>query len=118
MAPGPVGIVLSIAFVIVVGIIDHLTGAGRVARALLSDAGGARHVDRAGAPGASGSRAWPRWRRASRIRSTGPSVLVHSWNALVWFVVFGCVVWLVDALEATSCEASAGASSGRPSVVR
>jgi two-component system sensor histidine kinase KdpD len=27
------------------------------------------------------------------------SVLIHSWNAVVWFVVFACVVWLVDALE-------------------
>jgi signal transduction histidine kinase len=28
-------------------------------------------------------------------------VLVHSWNALVWFIVFGAIVWLVDALDAT-----------------
>ncbi len=44
--PGPFGIVLSIVFVITVGVVDHFTGPGRVARAVLPDAGRARDADR------------------------------------------------------------------------
>ncbi len=97
-APGPVGIALSVAFVIVVGIIDHLTGA-RVSLAplylmpvvLATWTGG-----RAWGLGVAGMAAV-----ATRLADAPDesSVLIHSWNAVVWFVVFACVVWLVDALE-------------------
>jgi signal transduction histidine kinase len=99
-APGPVGIALSIAFVIVVGIIDHLTGSGvslapfyLMPVVLATWMGG-----RAWGLGVAGMAAV-----ATRLadRSDGSSVLVHSWNALVWFLVLAAVVWLVDELERT-----------------
>jgi len=98
-APGPVGITLSVAFVIVVGIIDHLTGPGvslapfyLMAVVLATWTGG-----RAWGLGVAGMAAV-----AARVADPDTSsVLVHSWNALVWFVVLAAVVWLVDELEKT-----------------
>ncbi len=100
VAPGPLGIALSIAFVIVVGIIDHLTGPGvslapfyLMPVVLATWTGG-----RAWGLGIAGMAAV-----ATRLAdpADGSSVLVHSWNAIVWFLVLAAVVWLVDALEAT-----------------
>jgi signal transduction histidine kinase len=99
-APGPVGIGLSVAFVIVVGIIDHLTGSGvslapfYLMPVVLATWTGAR----AWGLGVAGMAAL-----ATRLadQSDGTSVLVHSWNALVWFLVLAAVVWLVDELERT-----------------
>jgi signal transduction histidine kinase len=99
-APGPVGIGLSIAFVIVVGIIDHLTGPGvslapfyLMPVVLATWTGG-----RAWGLGVAGMAALAT-RVADGVDTT--SVLVHSWNALVWFAVLAAVVWLVDELERT-----------------
>jgi K+-sensing histidine kinase KdpD len=97
-APGPVGIALSVAFVIVVGIIDHLTGAGvSLAPLYLMPVVLATWT---------GGRAWGlsvagMAAVATRLAAAPDesSVLIHSWNAVVWFVVFACVVWLVDALR-------------------
>ncbi|MEP6757946.1 MAG: ATP-binding protein [Actinomycetota bacterium] len=99
-APGPLGIALSIAFVIVVGIIDHLTGPGvSLAPFYLMPVVLATWT---------GGRAWGlaiagMAALATRLAdpADGTSVLVHSWNAIVWFLVLAAVVWLVDALEAT-----------------
>jgi signal transduction histidine kinase len=99
-APGPVGIILSIAFVIVVGIIDHLTGPG-VSLApfyLMSVVLATWMGGRAWGLGVAGM-ATVAARVADGSDSTG--VLIHSWNALVWFAVFAAVVWLVDELEKT-----------------
>ena len=99
-APGALGIVLSIAFVLVVGVIDHLTGPGvslapfYVMPVVLATWTGGR----AWGLGVAGLAAL-----ATRIADPldHASVLVHSWNAIVWFVVLAAIVWLVDALQAT-----------------
>jgi signal transduction histidine kinase len=99
-APGPVGIGLSVAFVIVVGIIDHSMGSHvSLAPFYLMPVGMATWT---------GGRAWGLGVAgmatvAIRLadRSDAGSVLIHSWDALVWFLVFAAVVWLVDELERT-----------------
>ena len=82
VAPGPLGIALSVAFVIVVGIIDHLTGPGvslapfyLMPVVLATWTGG-----RAWGLGIAGMAAV-----ATRLAdpADGSSVLVHSWNAIV-----------------------------------
>ncbi len=100
VAPGPLGIALSVVFVIVVGIIDHLTGPGvslapfyLMPVVLATWTGG-----RAWGLGIAGMAAVAT-RLADAADST--SVLVHSWNAVVWFAVLASVVWLVDALQQT-----------------
>jgi signal transduction histidine kinase len=99
-APGPFGITLSVAFVVVVGIVDHVTGPGvslapfyLMPVVLATWTGG-----RAWGLGVAGMAAV-----ATRLAdpSDATSVLVHSWNALVWFVMLAAVVFLVDALDET-----------------
>jgi signal transduction histidine kinase len=99
-APGPAGITLSVVFVVVVGIIDHLTGPGvslapfyLMPVVLATWTGG-----RAWGLGVAGMAAV-----STRLAdpSDATSVLVHSWNALVWFVMLAAVVFLVDALDET-----------------
>ncbi|HLB39343.1 MAG TPA: ATP-binding protein [Actinomycetota bacterium] len=99
-APGPLGIGLSIAVVVVLGIVDHLTGP-RVSLApfylmpvvLATWTGG-----RVWGLGIAGMAAV-----ATRVADPpgNASVFVHSWNAIEWFVVLVAVAWLVDALRAT-----------------
>jgi signal transduction histidine kinase len=100
VAPGPFGIVLSIVFVVAVGVVDHFTGTG-VSLAPF-------YVMPVVLATRSGGRAWGlsvAGLAAVATRLADPldvsNVLVHSWNALVWFIVFGSIVWLVDALDAT-----------------
>jgi signal transduction histidine kinase len=100
VSPGPFGIVLSIVFVIAVGVVDHFTGAG-VSLAPF-------YVMPVVLATRTGGRAWGlgvAGLAAVATRLADPfdvsNVLVHSWNALVWFIVFGSIVWLVDALDAT-----------------
>jgi len=100
VAPGPFGIVLSLVFVLTVGIVDHFTGTG-VSLAPF-------YVMPVVLATRSGGRAWGlgvAGLAAVATRLADPldvsNVLVHSWNALVWFIVFGSIVWLVDALDTT-----------------
>src|SRR3954451_19457366 len=100
VAPGPFGIGLSIVFVIAVGVVDHFTGTG-VSLAPF-------YVMPVVLATRSGGRAWGlsiAGLAAVATRLADPldvsNVVVHSWNALVWFIVFGSIVWLVDALDAT-----------------
>jgi signal transduction histidine kinase len=100
VTPGPFGIVLSLVFVLAVGIVDHFTGTG-VSLAPF-------YVMPVVLATRSGGRAWGlsvAGLAAVATRLADPldvsNVLVHSWNALVWFIVFGSIVWLVDALDAT-----------------
>jgi signal transduction histidine kinase len=98
--PGPFGIVLSLVFVIVVGVVDHFLGTGvslapfYVMPVVLATRSGGR----AWGLGVAGLAAVST-RLADPLDVSG--VFVHSWNALVWFIVFGSIVWLVDALDAT-----------------
>src|SRR6476646_399790 len=98
--PGSFGIVLSVVFVVTVGVFDHLTGTG-VSLAPF-------YVMPVVLATRSGGRAWGlgvAGLAAVATRLADPldvsNVVVHSWNALVWFIVFGALVWLVDALDAT-----------------
>jgi len=97
--PGPFGIVLSLVFVVAVGVVDHMTGTG-VSLAPF-------YVMPVVLATRSGGRAWGlgvAGLAAVATRLADPldvSVLVNTWNALVWFVVFGAIVWLVDALDTT-----------------
>jgi signal transduction histidine kinase len=98
--PGPVAIGLSVAFVIVVGIVDHFTGPGvSLAPFYLMPVVLATWT---------GGRTWGlgvAGMATVAVRLAEPSdpgsVLLHSWDALVWFLVFAAVVWLVDELERT-----------------
>jgi K+-sensing histidine kinase KdpD len=99
-APGPVGIGVSIAFVIMVGVVDHVTGPGvslapfyLMPVVLATWTGG-----RAWGLGVAGMATV-----ASRVADATDTtaVLIHSWNALVWFAVFASVVFIVDELEKT-----------------
>src|SRR5215831_12403811 len=97
--PGAFGIVLSLVFVVAVGVVDHMTGTG-VSLAPF-------YVMPVVLATRSGGRAWGlgvAGLAAVATRLADPldvSVLVNTWNALVWFVVFGAIVWLVDALDTT-----------------
>src|SRR3954451_14065056 len=100
VAPGPFGIVLSLVFVVAVGAVDYFTGTG-ISLAPF-------YVMPVVLATRSGGRAWGlgvAGLAAVATRLADPldvsDVLVHSWNALVWFIVFGAIVWLVDALDAT-----------------
>ena len=100
VAPGMLGIALSVVFVLVVGIVDHVTGPGvslapfYVMPVVLGTWTGGRLWGLAIAGMA-----------AAATRLADPpdvsSFLVHTWNAIVWFVVLVAIVWLVDALDAT-----------------
>ena len=95
--PGPFGIVLSLVFVIVVGVVDHYLGTGvslapfYVMPVVLATRSGGR----AWGLGVAGLAAVST-RLADPLDVSG--VLVHSWNALVWFVVFGSIT-SVDGLS-------------------
>ncbi len=98
--PTPLAIGLSIMFVVVVGIVDHRSGSGvslapfyLMPVVLATWAGGRAWGLAIAGVGAIGARI--------ADFSDGSSVLVHSWNALLWFVVLVAVVWLVDALRGT-----------------
>jgi signal transduction histidine kinase len=100
VAPGPLGIILSIAFVLVVGIVDHVTGP-KVSLAPF-------YLMPVVLATWNGGRVWGlsvAGMAAVATRLADPpdltSFLVHTWNAIVWFVVLAAVVWLVDALDAT-----------------
>ena len=86
--PGPFGIVLSLVFVIVVGVVDHFLGTGvslapfYVMPVVLATRSGGR----AWGLGVAGLAAVST-RLADPLDVSG--VFVHSWNALVWFIVFG-----------------------------
>jgi signal transduction histidine kinase len=100
VAPGVPGIALSVVFVLVVGIVDHVTGPGvslapfYVMPVVLGTWTGGRLWGLAIAGMA-----------AAATRLADPpdvsSFLVHTWNAIVWFVVLAAIVWLVDALDTT-----------------
>ena len=100
VAPGVLGIALSIVFVVVVGIIDHLTGPGvslapfYVMPVVVATWTGGR-LWGLGIAGLAAA--------AARLADL-PDVqgwLVHTWNGVVWFTVLAAIVWLVDALGAT-----------------
>jgi signal transduction histidine kinase len=100
VAPGPLGIILSVAFVLVVGLVDHITGP-KVSLAPF-------YLMPVVLATWNGGRVWGlsvAGMAAVATRLADPpdvtSFLVHTWNAIVWFVVLAAVVWLVDALGAT-----------------
>jgi K+-sensing histidine kinase KdpD len=99
VAPGPLGIILSVVFVLVVGIVDHVTGP-KVSLAPF-------YLMPVVLATWNGGRVWGlsvAGMAAVATRLADPpdvtSFLVHTWNAIVWFVVLAAVVWLVDALDA------------------
>jgi len=99
VAPGLLPIVLSVAFVLVVGIIDHLTGPVSLAPFYVLPIVLATW---------NGGRLWGlgiAGMAAAATRLADPtdisSWLVGTWNAVVWFAVLASIVWLVDALAAT-----------------
>jgi signal transduction histidine kinase len=99
VAPGVLPIVLSISFVLVVGIIDHLTGPVSLAPFYLMPVVLATW---------SGGRLWGlgvAGMAAAATRLADPNAvsswLVGTWNAVVWFAVLAAIVWLVDALAVT-----------------
>jgi signal transduction histidine kinase len=99
VAPGHLGIALSVVFVLLLGLVDHVTGPGvSLAPFYLIPVVLATWI---------GNRLWGlgvAGMAAAATRLADPpettSFLVHSWNAIVWFIVLAAIVWLVDALDA------------------
>ena len=100
VAPGVLGIALSIVFVLVVGLVDHVTGPGvSLAPFYVMPVVLGTWI---------GGRVWGltiAGMGAAAARLADPpdvtSFLIHTWNAVVWFIVLAAIVWLVDALNAT-----------------
>lgn len=100
VAPGHLGITLSVVFVLAVGLVDHLTGPS-VSLAPF-------YVMPVVVATWTGGRVWGlsvAGMAAAATRLADPpevsNFLIHSWNAIVWFTVLAAIVWLVDALDAT-----------------
>jgi len=100
-APKALCIVVAICFVVAVGVVDHLTGHGAslapfylMPVALVTwNAGRAWGLTIAGLSAVA--------TRLADASAQGGSVLVPSWNAVVWFAVLAFVVWILSALRGT-----------------
>jgi signal transduction histidine kinase len=100
-APKAFGIVLAIAFVVAVGVVDHLTGKGAslapfylMPVALVTwNAGRAWGLTIAGLSALA--------TRLADVNAQDGNVLVPSWNAVVWFATLAFVVWILSALKST-----------------
>ncbi|HTG46246.1 MAG TPA: ATP-binding protein [Actinomycetota bacterium] len=100
-APKALGIVLAVCFVVTVGVIDHLTGPGAslapfylMPVALVTwNAGRAWGLSIAGLSAVA--------TRLADANAQAGSVVVPSWNAVVWFAVLAFVVWILSALRDT-----------------
>jgi signal transduction histidine kinase len=100
-APKAPCIVVAVCFVIAVGVVDHLTGQGAslapfylMPVALVTwNAGRAWGLTIAGLSAVA--------TRLADANAQDASVLVPSWNAVVWFAVLAFVVWILSALRGT-----------------
>ena len=110
--PAWLGIALSIVFVLVVGLVDlDSPGPRRLARTLLRDARRARDLDRRARVGAHDRRDWRRRGAARRPSLDVTSFLIHTWNAVVWFIVLAAIVWLCRRPQRDDAQPTRAASS-------